>query len=172
MREDISPTEKKLGENPNDRAVNLELGQRAEDTGDLLRAEQYYVRAEALGEPAVSIMPRILRVLVAAQRYADALLRCNNRLERFPDDRPTRFVRSALFVALEQPARAEQDLNTLVRTKPEDGQAYLALGRLYKDVMKDAARGRAMLQKYLDLDPNGEDATQVRFELAEEAAPK
>jgi tetratricopeptide (TPR) repeat protein len=163
------PLEKKLGEYPNDKSVNLKLGAQAEATGDLLRAEQYYLRAEALGESQDEMLPRVLRVLVKAHRYDEALDRCKKRLDQKPNDRVTRYVEAALYVALDRPKDAERALETLVRSQPEDADAYLALGRLYKDL--GDARARAMFEKYLALAPNGEAAAMVRFELAEPAKP-
>jgi predicted Zn-dependent protease len=160
-----SPLEKKLGENPNDRSVNLKLGEEAEATGDTLRAEQYYLRAEALGVPEEEMLPRLLRVLVNAHRYDEALDRCRKRLDVKPEDRATRYVEAALYVALDRPKEAEKELDSLVRTRPDDADAYLALGRLYKDTGDE--RARSMFEKYLALAPNGQAAPQVRYELAE-----
>jgi tetratricopeptide (TPR) repeat protein len=159
------PLENKLSQNPDDRAVNLQLGEQAEATGDLLRAEQYYLRAEALGQPAEDMLPRLLRVLVKAQRYDEALDRCKRRLMAKPGDRPTRYVEAALYVALERPRDAEKDFDALMREKPDDADAYLGLGRLYQDL--GDARARPMFEKYLALAPEGEAAASVRFELAE-----
>jgi predicted Zn-dependent protease len=160
----LNPMEKKLSENPDDRDINLKFAAQAEVTGDLLRAEQYYLRAEALGVPQAEIVPAILRVLIAAHRYDEALARCQRRLGAEPSDRGTRFVAAALLVAVDRPKEAERELNTLVRSRPDDAQAYLALGRLYKD--HDPERAREMFEKYLSLAPNGEAAAAIRFELA------
>jgi tetratricopeptide (TPR) repeat protein len=168
---DASPLERQFAAAPNDPALNLQLGAAAEAGGDLLRAEQYYLRAEALGTPPAEIVPRLLRVLVAARRYDEALERCRRRLSRAPEDRPTRLVEAALLVALERPKEAEHELNTLVRTKPADPQPYLALGKLYRDGYHDAARARAMFEKFLALAPAGEQAEVVRYELADEPPP-
>ncbi|HZS40542.1 MAG TPA: tetratricopeptide repeat protein [Polyangia bacterium] len=168
-----TPLEQKLAQNPDDPQVNIALGEASEGAGDLLRAEQYYLRAEALGVPQDRIVPRLVRVLVAAHRYDEALDRCRRRLTTRPEDRATRFVEAALLVALERPKEAERELAALVRTKPDDPQAYLALGKLYRDGYNDRPRARAMFEKYLELAPSGEAAPAVRFELADEppAAP-
>jgi tetratricopeptide (TPR) repeat protein len=164
-----TPLEKSFSDHPDDRAINIQLGQQSEATGDWLRAEQYYVRAEALGEPQEKIVPPILRVLVKAQRYGEALERCQRRLSTVPEDRATRFVKAALYAALDRPKDAEKELSALVRARPDDPQAYLALGRLYRDGYNDPARARQMFEKYLALAPNGADAAAVRYELAEPA---
>jgi tetratricopeptide (TPR) repeat protein len=166
-----SSLEAKLVANPNDARVNFDLGRSAEATGDTLRAEQYYLRAEALGHPQAEVLPRLLRVLAQAQRYHEALRRCDERLRVAPEDRETRYVKSALLLALERPREAERELQTLIRQKPADPDAYLQLGRLYRDSAaddKDRAQARALYETYLALAPEGPDAAAVRFELVDD----
>jgi tetratricopeptide (TPR) repeat protein len=167
---DVSPLERKLAEHPDDPQVNLHLGEASEAAGDLLRAEQYYQRAEALGVPEDQMVPRLVRVLVAAHRYDEALTRCRRRLSAVPGDRATRYVMAALLTALSHPREAERELLALVRTKPSEAQAYLALGKLYRDELGDPPRAKTMFEKYLELAPDGEAAAGVRFELSDEAA--
>jgi len=162
---DPSPLEKRFADNPNDAQVNLELGDQSEQRGDLLRAEQYFLRAEALGLKADVIVPRLVRVLVASKRYDEALDRCQQRLSRMPDDRATRFVAAALLAGLERPKDAERELQVLVKTRPEDPQPYLALARLYRE--GDRVLAKEMFEKYLQLAPDGADAAHVRFEIQE-----
>jgi predicted Zn-dependent protease len=159
--------EAKLAQNPNDARLNLQLGESAEATGELLKAEQYYLRAEALGVPEGVVLPRLLRVLVTAQRYEEALDRCRRRLSQAPDDRATRYVEAALLVAAERPRDAERELTALMRSKPDDPRAYLELGRLYKDGYNDKARANEMFERYLALAPDGADAAAIRYEMEE-----
>ena len=168
---DVSPLEKQLAASPDDPNVNLELGDRAASGGDWLRAEQYYQRAEALGVPAAQLVPRLLNVLVLARRYGEALERCRRRLSQTPTDRGTRLVEAAILTALERPHDAERELNLLLRTKPDDPNPYLALGKLYRDSYNDAGRARALFARYLELAPKGEEADAIRYQLDEAAAP-
>ena len=167
---DVSPLEKQLAATPDDPKVNLELGDRATAGGDWLRAEQYYLRAEALGVAEEQLTPRMLKVLVLARRYDEALERCHRRLSKTPTDRATRLVAAAIYEALERPHEAERELNVLVRTKPDDPNPYLALGKLYRDSYNDATRARAMFAKYLALAPKSDEAESIRYQM-EEAAP-
>jgi tetratricopeptide (TPR) repeat protein len=167
---DASPLERRFADHPDDAKVNLELGDQSAAVGDWLRAEQYYLRAEALGTAETQIVPRLLRVLVLARRYDEALERCHRRLSKTPEDRATRLVRAAILEALERPREAEHELTILVHTKPDDPNPYLALGKLYRDSYNDAARAREMFEKYLALAPKGEEADAVRYQL-EESAP-
>jgi tetratricopeptide (TPR) repeat protein len=162
-----TPLETRLANNPNDPEVNFELGENAERTGDNLRAEQYFLRAEALGTPADKVVPRIIRVLITAQRYDEALERCRRRLQQSPQDRATRYVEASLLQALEKPKDAERELLTLSNTKPDDAHAYLSLATLYRDGFADPVRARAMFTKFLTLAPEGDEATAVRYQMAE-----
>ncbi|MDB4966335.1 MAG: hypothetical protein JWN44_2024 [Myxococcales bacterium] len=164
---DVSPLEKSFAEKPDDPRVNLELGDRAMSGGDWLRAEQYYVRAEALGVPEGTVVPRVVRVLVLGRRYDEALDRCHRRLQRAPDDRATRLVEAAILEALERPREAEHDLTVLVHTRPSDPNPYLALGKLYRDSFHDASRAREMFQKYIALAPKGDESEALRYQLDE-----
>jgi predicted Zn-dependent protease len=168
---DVSPLEKQFADAPDDPKVNLELGDRSAQTADYLRAEQYYLRAEALGVAEDQIVPRILKVLVMARRYDEALERCHKRLSRTPTDRGTRLVEAAIFEALERPRDAERELNTLVRTRPNDPNPYLALGKLYRDSYNDAPRAREMFAKYLALAPKGDEADAIRYQMEDTEPP-
>lgn len=167
---DVSPLEQQFAAHPDDAKVNLELGDRAFAVGDWLRAEQYYQRAEALGTPQAQVVSRLIKVLVMARRYDEALERCKRRLSKTPEDRATRLVQAAILEALERPREAEHELNVLVHTKPDDPNPYLALGKLYRDSYNDAVRAREMFEKYLSLAPKGEESDAVRYQL-EESAP-
>lgn len=159
--------EKRFADNPNDAKTNLQLGETSELQGDLLRAEQYYVRAEALGHPADEIVPRVLRVLVMAKRYEEAMNRCRERLAKKPEDRATRFLFAALLQGRERNDLAESELKLLLASDDKDAPAHLAIGRLYRDHYKDPHRALPHLKKYLELSPTSTDAAGVRYELAE-----
>ena len=168
---DVSPLEQQFAAHLDDPKVNLELGDRAMGGGDWLRAEQYYQRAEALGVPEEAVVPRVLRVLVMARRYDEALERCRKRLSKTPTDRATRLVEAAIYEALERPHDAERDLDVLVRTEPKDPNPYLALGKLYRDSYNDARRAREMFTKYLALAPKGDESDAIRYQMEESAPP-
>jgi tetratricopeptide (TPR) repeat protein len=161
----LSPLEQKLQAQPDDAHINFQLGDNAASSGDYLRAEQYYRRAEALGTPATKTVPRILNVLVAGRRYDEALELCHRRLSDAPEDRPTRLVEAAILEALDRPRDAERELSTLTRTRPDDPRPYLALGKLYRDSYHDSNRARGMFLTYLKLAPKGEEAEAIRYQL-------
>jgi tetratricopeptide (TPR) repeat protein len=170
--QDISPLERKLGDNPDDMAVNLTLGDRSVAVGDYLRGEQYFRRAQALGAKPEVIVPRILTSLVMAHRYDEALALCRDRLERQPQDRATRLVAAAILEALERPKEAEHELDVLVKTEPKDPHPYLALGKLYRDSYHDDARAKQMFEKFLSLAPKDREAAAIRYQLEEERPPE
>jgi predicted Zn-dependent protease len=109
----------------------------------------------------------MVKVLVMARRYDEALERCHKRLSKKPEDRATRLVEAAILEALDRPKEAEHELNVLVRTKPEDPNPYLALGKLYRDTYSDVVRAREMFAKYLELAPKGDEADAIRYQMEE-----
>ena len=167
----LTALEKKLQQQPDDAHVNMQAGDDAASSGDYLRAEQYYRRAEALGTPPTVTVPRILNVLAAARRYDEALELCHQRLAAAPDDRATRMVEAAILEALDRPRDAERELTRLTRTRPDDPHPYLALGKLYRDSYHDTTRARGMFLTYLKLDPKGREAEAVRYQLEDWQQP-
>ncbi|HEX4457257.1 MAG TPA: tetratricopeptide repeat protein [Polyangia bacterium] len=167
----LTALEKKLQQQPDDAHINMQAGDDAASSGDFLRAEQYYRRAEALGTPPTVTVPRILNVLAAARRYDEALELCRERLSNVPDDRATRMVEAAILEALDRPRDAERELTRLTRTRPDDPHPYLALGKLYRDSYHDTTRARGMFLTYLKLDPKGREAEAVRYQLEDWLEP-
>jgi tetratricopeptide (TPR) repeat protein len=163
--QDVSPLERRLGDNPDDLQVNLTLGDRAIAIGDYLRAEQYFRRAQALGAGPAQVVPRLLKALVSARRYDEALAVCRQQLQASPQDRPTRLVEAALLEALDRAKEAERELDVLVKTRPEDPHPYLALGKLYRDSYHDGARAKEMFEKFLSLAPKDREAEAIRYQL-------
>ena len=161
----LTALEKQLQQRPDDARINMQAGDNAASTGDYLRAEQYYRRAEALGTPPTVTVPRILNVLAAARRYDEALELCHQRLSVAPEDRATRLVEAAILEALDRPREAERELTRLTHTRPDDPHPYLALGKLYRDSYHDTARARGMFLTYLKLAPKGQEAEAIRYQL-------
>lgn len=164
----VSPGVAKLAQNPADAEATFAQAESAEADGDLLRAEQYYVRAERLGIDPARTLPRVLAVLVSSERLGDALMRCQKYLEDKPDDVRVRYLLALIEIALEHPRDAATELRMVIAQKPEVAQPYLLLGRLYRDRLSDVRSARDMFHRYLALAPDTREATHLRLELAAE----
>lgn len=149
----ISPLVSRLAAAPEDPLVNLELGEEAARDGDLLRAEQYFIRAQALGAQPARVTPALMRVLVRAHRYSEALVRCDDRLKVHPEERPTRYLRAVLLRALDRLPEAEQELNSL-SLDGSDPDVHFELAGVYAQD-GEKARARREWREYLRLAPRG-----------------
>lgn len=156
----------RLAQNPGDAEATLAEAQRAEADGDLMRAEQYYVRAEKLGIDPQKTLPHVLGVLVSSERLGEALTRCQSYLEDHPDDVRVRYLEALIEIALEHPRDAADDLRLVIAQKPAAAHPYLLLGRLYRDRLGDARGAHEMFRRFLALAPDSRDAAHLRLELA------
>lgn len=137
-----------------------ELAQRGED----LRAEQYLAGALESGADVDVVLPRLLRVCVASERYEAALMYA----ERFQPAPGTNLqldlVLAGLQLGLGQVERARKNLEQILDVKDEP-QAHYMLGRLYAGSLQDFEAADRHYRKYLALAPDGAHATEARRSL-------
>lgn len=164
----INPRLARLADAPNDPALHLALAEEASRDGDLLRAEQYYVRAQALGADPDRVTPSLLGVLVRGHRYADAVARCDERLRARPADRATRYLRAVLLRAVDRWSEAEQELLAL-SAAGGDPDVHFELAALYAQ-SGDGDRARREWTAYLQAAPQGALAAEAHRLLASEQA--
>ncbi len=158
----------RLAQNPGDGEASFAQAERAEANGDLMRAEEYYVRAERSGVDPERTLPRVVSVLVSSERLGEALARCQNHLESDPDDVRVRYLSALIELALEHTHEAAMDLRIVIAEKPAVAPPYLLLGRLYRDRLGDVKTARDMFRRYLALAPDTREAAHLRLELAAE----
>lgn len=172
-------------EHPNDPEAILRLASIYEKAGESLRAEQYYEVARNLGVSHRRVGPALIRLAAKNGRYQIASDRARALLVEYPEQYETRLLLAQLDVLLDDPMAAERELRILLGLRPRRPDAYLALGRLYKEHGKPE-QARASLLRYLELEPRrSEDralgerllrelarpADQIRLELSLPAAP-
>ena len=85
--------------------------------------------------------------------------------EAVKQDPKNRDVKLDLAVALEMsksPNEAEGVYLELLQDKPEDARVVLNLGLLYVQRLNEPEKGREQLQRYLELEPQGPEADEIR----------
>jgi Flp pilus assembly protein TadD len=83
-------------------------------------------------------------------------------------------VRLDLGVSLDladAPREAETVYLELLRDRPDDPRVVLNLGLLYVRRLKDPEKARVHLQHYLQLEPESQDAEEIRHWLEKKEAP-
>ena len=141
-------------------------------SGDLLRAEQYLTAARERGYDEASAIYWLVRVCVAASRYQSALNHAAKYLRDHPTHWPLRLVVASIFEALGDLARAELEMEQIVRAAPERPLPHYRLAMLYRNTEDDLDRSKVHLEAYLKLNPSGPHAAEARSVLGEVAETK
>lgn len=136
-------------------------------SGDLLRAEQYLSAARQRGHDEAATVYWLVRVCVAASRYQSALAHAADYLRSHPMHWSLRLVVASIYEALGDVARAQSELERIVRGEPERPLPHYRLAMLYRNKDADRERARAHLEEYLRLNPQGLHAPEARSTLAE-----
>ncbi len=172
-------------EHPNDPESVLRLAGIYEKAGEILRAEQYYEVARNLGVAQKRVGPPLIRLAAKNGRYQIASDRARALLVEYPEQYETRLLLAQLDVLLDDPMAAERELRILLGLQPRRPDAYLALGRLYKEHGKPE-QARASLLRFLELERKASEdrslaerllrelarpADQIHLELAHPAPP-
>jgi tetratricopeptide (TPR) repeat protein len=136
-------------------------GEQYAQTGDFVRAEQYLAAALERGGPIERILPRLLRVCIAAQRYRAAIEYARPFLERRPDIWQLQYLLATIHMGLNEPQSARARLELVLRYNPHYADAEFDLGKIYRDDLGDAASADEHFRRYLELEPNGSHADEA-----------
>lgn len=135
--------------------------------GDQTRAEQYLAAALEVGGDPAGILPELLRVCIAANRYRVAIAYAAPWLGRHPEDTKLRFVVAALRSTVGDFGAAREDLEQLVAQAPSDAHVRFAYAKLLHDQFGDRAGADGQFRAYLRLDPDGPHVEEARSALLE-----
>jgi tetratricopeptide (TPR) repeat protein len=131
------------------------------DQGQLVRAEQYLALATNRGYPDDRTLPMLLKICLAASRLRAALNYAEPYLTRHPDNLKLRYLVASLYVALEQPARAREELERVAQYDPSHAPARYLLAILMRDNFTDWSSAADHFRVYLQSSPRGEHAAEV-----------
>lgn len=137
--------------------------------GDTTRAEQYYVSALKAGGDAHAIVPKLLVVCVADQRYPVAIEYAEQHLHRHPKDLEVAFAAASLHAAVGQSVRARQLLQVVLKDRPEWADAHYALASVLRGEGEAIDLADRHDLKYLELSPSGPFAETVLARLKRQA---
>ncbi len=140
--------------------------------GDLTRAEQYLAAALDAGADADVILPKLLRVCIAAGHDRAAIDYATPQLQRRPSDARLRFVVAELRAVTGDTGGARTDLEQVVTATPRDSAPHFAYARLLRDQVGDVLAADREFRAYLALAPDGEHAEEARASLLQVVAAR
>lgn len=133
--------------------------------GDLLRAEQYFVASVQRGEPEGRVMRYIVDVCVAGGRYRAALAYALPYLDHNRGDWRLRFLVATIHSGLGETTAAREQLNAVLVANADHAGAHYMLGSMLRAVEGERAGAEQHLRRYLELEPEGARADEVRASL-------
>jgi tetratricopeptide (TPR) repeat protein len=148
-----------------DPALLLERARVLRAMGDLTRAEQYLKLALANGGEPKRILPELVAICVADERYRAAAEYVKDQLRRHPAEHQLRFLLATLYVGLGENELARAELERVLLALPTHAEAHFTLGLLYRDAIGDAQRADEHFRSYLELKPAGSHADEARGSL-------
>jgi tetratricopeptide (TPR) repeat protein len=160
LREQVEVTRRET-----DPALLLERARALRAMGDLTRAEQYLKLALANGGEPRKILPELVGICVADERYRAAAEYVKDHLRRHPAEHQLRFLLASLYVGLEEKELARSELERVLLALPSHAEAHFTLGLLYRDTIGDAERADEHFRNYLVLKPSGSHADEARGSL-------
>ncbi len=139
------------------------------NSGDLLRAEQYFVASLERGYDSSSVVSWLVRVCIASSRYQSALRHSAGYLGEHPNDWSLRLVIASIHEALGDPVAAQLELERIVEARPNEPLPHFRLAMLYHGRESMDTRATQHLREYLRLEPDGPHAAAARATLSEAA---
>ncbi len=149
----------------------FDQGVQLANAGDLVRAEQYLAAALQRGGSPDRVLPRLLRVCIAAQRYRAAIEYARPFLERRPDAWPLQYLVATIHMGLGEPQSARIRLELVIQYHPASADAEFALGKIFRDDLGDRAAADGHFRRYLELEPEGAHAQEAREGLITQVRP-
>lgn len=141
-------------------------------SGDLWRAEQYLVASMEKGKPRGEVVPTLVQICIALQRFSAALNYAEPVVRDEPDHWRLRRVVGSLYHGLGRLEDARETFHLVLRTAPNDPMTHYFLGMLYVEDLSDVSTGDPLLARYVELAPDGQHAPEVRALLRRLRAPR
>lgn len=134
-------------------------------SGDYTRAEQYLNLAGDLGTPRERLVPLLMDVCVRDRRYRAAIQYAEQHLREHPRNYSLRFVLATLLLAIGEPTRAREELESVLRAQREHAEAHYALAVVLRDELGQRSQADAHFREYLKLSPGGRHSEQAEESL-------
>ncbi len=138
-----------------------EQGSRLARLGDSVRAEQYLAAALREGYDPERVLPQLMRVCLNESRLRAALNHALPYLKKHPDAIWLRYLVATVYLGLEQPFHAREQLLAIEAQTPGNGRTQYLLGQTEWEGFDDPAAAEAHFRQYLRLEPRGQYTGEV-----------
>jgi tetratricopeptide (TPR) repeat protein len=145
-------------------------GKQFAEGGDLERAEQYLAGALRTGANVNEVLPLLIRVCIAADRYEAALVYAERYEPQAGDSVELQLVLAALQSGIGQTENARRTLELVLAQEDKNAQAHYMLGELYYHAIQDYGLADRHYRQYLALAPKGAHVGEVKRLLLKAAA--
>lgn len=142
-----------------------ERGARASESGDFIRAEQYFTAAIAAGGDRSTLVPQLLRACVASGHLRLAGEISEAELPRTPHDGRLRFLAGAIQASLGNRALARDHLVRAATELPNSADVQFAVATFFRDDLGDRVDADPYFRAYLALAPKGPHAEEAKGSL-------
>jgi tetratricopeptide (TPR) repeat protein len=139
----------------------MEQGKRLAAEGDYVRAEQYLAGALETGGDVDVVLPVLLKVCFASERFEAALAYAERFEPNARDSVELQLVLAALQMAVGQVDNARRTLELVLKLH-DDARAHYLLGELFYNTLEDYGAADKHYRRYLALQPQGPHASNVR----------
>ena len=153
--------------------VLLERGLSYSRSGEWERAEEYLSAALDAGASVDDALPPLLQSCIAGRRYRTAAEHAHDNLPRLRRKRlEVELVLAALYLSLEEPERALQLIDHVVKLEPSNGTAQYLLANTLRERFQEFEKADLHYRKYLELEPEGRYAELARGNLLGYVVPE
>lgn len=142
--------------------ARLKLAEAYQQTGDLRRAAQEYIRAADLLPASAEAQLKAGNLLLLAGRYEDAKARATKALEADPKSLDAQILLGNATAGMKDVDGALKEMEEAVSLAPQDSRAYTALGTMQM-VKGQAGEAEQAFRKAVEVQPN---AVPARLALA------
>ena len=181
MKTELAQAKKHTKEGQLTQQLSHERASHAKDLADLREARRRVQLLEGASARTKTETARLAQRLdVLQEKYAKELSANRTltaKLSRMPPDittmareherllkdlADTHYNMGVVFVKQNDYTRAAREFQKVVELKPDDGDAHYNLGLIYAEHLPDRQKALVSFTKYLELNPNAQDASWVK----------
>ncbi len=161
----LSPSKPKAGDRKA-AATAFAAAQQSEQNQDWLAAMNSYRKAAGLDPSWFEAQYNYAVLANRLHEFSRSLAASEMALALQPDSADARYNFALALKSAGYATDAVNELKKILAVNPDEARAQLALGNLYAQQMRDPAQARPHYLKWLELDPQNPQATNIRFWLS------